>query len=382
MLVAHISDLHLGRPSAGDPRGAERLNAFREALTTLAGHAPDLLVIAGDVFDSPNVEAAVINEAAQSLAVIASSPGRAIPVVVIPGNHDPADANRLWTTFETALGTSGVSVVRQAQVLRLADGKALVEAYPCPTRFSDEPPWEPRLPRPAAGADAVRIVVAHGTLLGGPVPEGETDAYPFTEADLNALEADYVALGHFHGVYPAWDGGDVCARSFSYCGTHEPDQFGGDAGYAILASVSRGQTATLRRIKVGRRQWRPLLLTGPADLAKLDRLLKEVRGSDDPTRYVIRLKVPREGGWGVHDIARLEGLESALRAVGAQVERRGCIVPRVDVASLDLDSLPSGAVKEALRSLQTELDATDANRREVLAAALQIGWEKVQEATT
>ena len=38
MLVAHISDLHLGRksPKKGDPHGAERLNSFRQAIATLA----------------------------------------------------------------------------------------------------------------------------------------------------------------------------------------------------------------------------------------------------------------------------------------------------------------------------------------------------------
>ena len=375
MLVAHISDLHLGRKSPGDPQGAERLNSFRQALTTLAGHSPDVIVIAGDAFDAPNVDPAIIDEVAGALVALT------IPVVLIPGNHDPADAHKLWTALEKAVGLSSVHVVRAARMITLADGKMLVEAYPCLTRFSGEPPWEPRLHVTAALRDTVRIVVAHGTLQGGPVPEGETDAYPFSQGELDSLGADYVALGHFHGVYPAWGDGEGCQRSYGYCGTHEPDQFGGDAGYAILASVAAGQPAQLRRVKVGRRQWRQLELTGPADLAKVERLHEEAKAGGDPGRYVIRLKVQRGQAWSLGEVQRLEALEAALRAVGAQVERRGSIQARVDVHALDLDGLPTGAVKEALLSLQSDLEgAKNENRREVLACALQVGWEKLQQA--
>lgn len=380
MLVAHLADLHLGRKSAGDPQGALRLNSFRQALTTLAEAGPDVLVIAGDVFDGPNVESAIIDEAAQSLAALRTAKGDAIPVVVIPGNHDPADADKLWSAFTNAAGSSSVHLAREARTIALADGKLIVEAYPCATRFSGEPPWEPRLPLPPVSGDAVRIVVAHGTLQGGPVPEGETDAYPFNQNDLETLRADYVALGHFHGVYPPWGNGETCERSYSYCGTHEPDQFGGDAGCAILAEVTAGHVARLQRVKTGRRQWRQLQLAGPADLAKVERLQEEIKASD-PSCFVIRLKIQGGGGWSVGDIERLEAVEGAMRAVGAQVERRGNMRARVDAHTLDLEGLPTGAVKEALLSLQRELsDAMNDNRREVLACALQVGWEKLREA--
>ena len=376
MLVAHLSDLHLGRKSPGDPQGAERLNSFRQALATLAAAGPDVIIIAGDAFDGPSVEPAIIDETARSLVALE------IPVVIIPGNHDPADADRLWTALEKGIGSSSVHVVREARAIALADGKLLVEAYPCLTRFSAEPPWEPRLPRVAATDGAVRIVVAHGTLQGGPVPEGESDAYPFTQSDLEALGADYVALGHFHGVYPAWGDGETCQRCFCYSGTHESVEFGGDAGYAVVATLIAGQPTQLRRIKIGRRQWRQIQLTGPADLTKVERLYQEAKAGGDPGRYVIRLKIQRGQSWSVGDVERLDALEAALRALGAQVERRGSIQVRVDIHALDLDGLPTGAVKESLLSLQRDLEeAKNDNSREVLTCALQVGYGKIRDAT-
>src|SRR5262245_57830405 len=101
MLVAHLSDLHLGRKSP--PHGAERLLSFRQALTSLSACNPDVIVIAGDMFDEPNVEPAIVEEAARSFAGAKNSRGEVIPVVLIPGNHDPADADRLWAAFRKAI---------------------------------------------------------------------------------------------------------------------------------------------------------------------------------------------------------------------------------------------------------------------------------------
>ncbi len=377
MLIAHLSDAHLGRKSPGDPEGAGRLNSFRQALAALAAFDPDAVLVAGDTFDSIKTDAAVIHEAAHSLLNLRTNAGHPIPAVIIPGNHDPADATSLWTAFRQALGgVTNVNLLLTAESVELLDGKLVVEAYPCPTRFSQEPPWEVRLPRRPG---ATRVILAHGTLQGGPVPEGETDAYPFTERDLQALEADYVALGHFHGLYPPWGEGDECRRAFCYCGTHEPDQFTGEAGYALLATVQAGQTPSLRRIKTGKRDWRQFVLRGAADLDKVERLREEIKASPDPSRYVVRLKVRGGSDWaGAAD--RLDRLEAALRALGVHVERRGAIRPSVNLADLDLQALASGAIKEALLDLAKEMEQTpDEERRSLLAVALQLGREKIRD---
>jgi hypothetical protein len=279
-------------------------------------------------------------------------------------------------------GSSNVRLAREAKVIELAEGKLLIEAYPCPTRFSAEPPWEERLQFERRIPAAVHVVVAHGTLQGGPVPEDEQDAYPFTQAEAESLGADYVALGHFHGLYPAWGEADECQRCFSYCGTHEPDQFDGEAGYAILADVMAGQPPRLKRIKTGRRQWRLIPLGGPADVERVAELLETLRAEQEPSRYVIRLKSQPGIGWAAAELERLSAIEEGVRTLGAHIERRGEFKARVDVQSLDLTALPSGAVKEALLSLKADFEqsdgAGDPDRRDVLAAALQLGWERIQ----
>jgi DNA repair exonuclease SbcCD nuclease subunit len=382
MRIAHISDLHLGRASAGDPHGAARLLSFRHAVAKLAACNPDVLVIAGDTFDTPDVEPATIEQAAQVLKLARNDRGERIPVVVIPGNHDPVEAIGLWNTFLKFVETPPTSLVLEASLVPLHDGKLLIEAYPCPTRFSPGPPWEKRLSLSALSTSAVRVVVAHGTLQGGPVPEGEMEAYPFTQADVESLGADYVALGHFHVTYPAWLGGEESERSFGYCGTHESlHQFDSDDGYALLAEIARGQPTRVRRLKVGRRQRRLLEIASPADLARLEQLRTEITEAADPQQFVVRLQVGGNG-WPVEKIERLAHLQKSLETLGAHVDRCGDVRPRLDAQSLDLSALPSGAVKEALQSLRADLaSAKEDRQREVLEATLQLGWEALQDAT-
>src|SRR5260370_15758719 len=280
MIVAHVSDLHLGKKSPGDANGSQRLQTLRRAIATLAAHKADVLLIAGDTFDSPKLDQAIIEEAARSLALAKTDQGTDIPVVLIPGNHDPVEAGRLWTTFRKAL-KSAVHLVLEPELIAI--GKEMfIEAYPCPTQFSPAPPWEKRLQRPARSA--ICGVLAHGTLQVGPVPEDEGDAYPFTQAEVESLGADYVALGHFHGVYPPWNGDGEIERSICYSGTHEPDQDGGDAGYAILAEVNKGQPTRLRRMKIRKRGLRLVEIPRPADHAAIGKLKTEIT-TDQPARF-------------------------------------------------------------------------------------------------
>jgi DNA repair exonuclease SbcCD nuclease subunit len=374
MLIAHLSDLHLGRKSSVEPLTADRLNTFRRAISRISEQQPDAIVLAGDIFDGPDVESGTVTEAARCLQRTGS-----IPVIVIPGNHDPAEAVSLWSTFRDALGTAtNIRLVLKPEVISLANNRLFVEAYPCTTRYSAEAPWTPRLVLPREIEQAAHVVVAHGTLQGGPVPEGETDAYPFTAEEAEALHADYVALGHFHGVYPPWPGNGEIERTVCYSGTPEPDQFTGDSGYMLLAEVVRNRRTRLSRISVGKRRWISLDLAGPADVARLENLRREIADSE-PDRFNIRIRVSPHSYWTPAEIQAVAGVEDSLRALGVPVERRGDMQVQLDAATLDLAELPTGAVREALASLRDELGReADPERRAVLVAALQMGWEKLR----
>jgi hypothetical protein len=205
------------------------------------------------------------------------------------------------------------------------------------------------------------------------------EAYPFSQADVESLHADYVALGHFHGIYPPWPGGDEVERTVCYCGTHEPDLFNSDCGWAVVATLEPGQPTRLRRLRIGHRQWRLVEILGPLDLARLDALRAELERDIDPQRFFIRLKLSAQARLSPEEASRLESMKASLQVLGAQVERQGEVQTEIDVAAVDWSGLPSGAVRQALLALRQEwASATESRQREVLAAALQLGWERFE----
>lgn len=90
MKIAVISDLHFSRKPAGPDSG--RVGKYADIFLLRAVHRlktfirPDLVFIGGDLLDDPEAEdaAALLHELKKTLEILD------MPVIVIPGNHDPA----------------------------------------------------------------------------------------------------------------------------------------------------------------------------------------------------------------------------------------------------------------------------------------------------
>src|SRR4051794_17894821 len=76
VVLVHSSDVHVD-----DSRGTAGLEAV---LATAGMLEADLVLLAGDTFENNQLSLAVVDRAARLLA----EPG--VPVVMLPGNHDPA----------------------------------------------------------------------------------------------------------------------------------------------------------------------------------------------------------------------------------------------------------------------------------------------------
>src|SRR6202167_3682080 len=90
VVVVHSSDLHVdhdytARLHGGD--GTAGLGCVLEAARDLSA---DVVLLAGDTFDSHRVPQNLIEQAA---AVIGAA---VLPVVILPGNHDPAIASAIY----------------------------------------------------------------------------------------------------------------------------------------------------------------------------------------------------------------------------------------------------------------------------------------------
>lgn len=217
MRILHTSDWHIGRSF----HGHSTLDALSGVLGALVAqvrdHEVDLVIVAGDVFDSAAPSAACYPLLTGTLAAIADAGAR---VVVTSGNHD--SAARLG--FQSALLRDGISILTDPRAVgtpvTVPDAEGPVHVYGIPYL---EPAivrhvWpgvELRsqaqtmrhaldLVRADHAARGGRAVVAAHCFAAGveatPGVEREIRQGGLDVVPLSAFDGpDYVALGHIHG---------------------------------------------------------------------------------------------------------------------------------------------------------------------------------------
>ncbi|WP_243074244.1 exonuclease SbcCD subunit D [Microbacterium sp. SS28] len=217
MRILHTSDWHIGRTF----HGHSTLGALRGVLDELTAqvreHRVDVVLVAGDVFDSAVPAAASYTLLSDALRGLADTGAR---VIVTSGNHD--SAARLG--FQSALLREGIHVVTDP--LSIGTPITIDDAHG-PVHFYGIPYLEPALVRhlwhdvelrtqSQAVAHAISLVEADLDERGGrsvaishcftanvePTPGVERD---IQQGGLDVVQLstfarpDYVALGHIHG---------------------------------------------------------------------------------------------------------------------------------------------------------------------------------------
>ena len=120
MIVAHLSDLHLGFRAYGrvergaDMRERDVAAAFERAVQEVVRLAPDVVVVAGDVFDRPDPPASAVVALARGLETLRVSLPQT-PVLMVAGPRDtprrPGDPGALAVldTFQNVEAATGLT---------------------------------------------------------------------------------------------------------------------------------------------------------------------------------------------------------------------------------------------------------------------------------
>lgn len=234
MKILHSGDWHVGQTLDGYERSGEFRAFFARLKEVAQEEKPDVLVVAGDIYDN-----GMPSTAAQNLYTTAlldlhrACPG--MEVVVIAGNHDSGArleiARELWGAFGIHVvgglkrGPEGmVDTDRHIIEITAASGrkKGYVVAVPYihPLNFPDLTGDTPREERAHAFFQALLdkvaernaenlpvVLTAHLAVRGGDFSchENAPDCIGGEEcipADVLGKGSDYVALGHIHKAQP------------------------------------------------------------------------------------------------------------------------------------------------------------------------------------
>lgn len=209
MRLLHTSDWHLGQTLHGHERSAEHQAFLDWLLDTLESENVDVLLIAGDVFDTANPSSAAQRQWYGFLAAA----HRRIPglsVVVIAGNHDSPGRLEAPHPFYALCQVNVVGqTVRDAQgeidlsqlVLPLRDRQGETRAWALAVPFL-RPGDVPRAQAaPASAETAEARADAQGETPGAAFQDAIVDLYRRVQAYAETRRAPQqalVALGHCH----------------------------------------------------------------------------------------------------------------------------------------------------------------------------------------
>lgn len=354
MRFLHTSDWQLGMTrhylSAEDQ--ARFSQARLDVISTLAKVASEqdcaFVVVAGDVFETNQPDRATLVRALEQLKQFA------VPVYLLPGNHDPLDAASIYDNdaFKSRC-PANVEVLTDEMPRQPAPGVEVVGA-----------PWRSKEPVTDlvgqvcadAPADGVhRVVVGHGTVpevAGSFAAPGQIDL-AVAQAAISDGRVSFVALGDRHSR-------TQLADNVWYSGAPEPTSYReDDAGKALVVELphSPGKTCTVAAVSVG--TWHFHEVNQPVDSDHdLDTLEARLDDIADPERAIVKVKL--SGTLNLAQVARLEQLladrEALFGALEQPVRHRDIAVV---AAAKDLESLELTGYAAAARDRLQELSEGD-----------------------
>lgn len=209
--ILHTADIHIGAAESflGNEslkRRFENLLTFEKIIDLGIERNVDIIAIAGDLFDSNNVEYRFIDAVFEKIA------GSKIPVIICAGNHDPLNAESPFLNRELpenlyVLGAEDECITFEDISLKCY-GRSFTDVYlKGKERFSLK-----------TDENYINLLVQHGELKS----DLSSDYNSITPNFVKFSGMDYIALGHVHKRTPI---GKIDNTHFAYCGCPEGQGF-------------------------------------------------------------------------------------------------------------------------------------------------------------
>jgi DNA repair exonuclease SbcCD nuclease subunit len=326
-----------------------RFETVRRIAALAAERNVDAVLVAGDVFDQQTVSDTVIRKLFGALA------GFAGPWFLLPGNHDAALAESVWTrALRLNCVPANVTLLLEAGVTTFGDGRIALLHAPLTQRntYDDTTEFFDGI---ETAADAFRIGIAHGS-VSGILQEGIDSANPLAPTRADSARLDYLALGDWHGVY------EVNPRIW-YAGTPEQDRFrANEPGFLLDVRIDApGETPVVERVRVGKYRWKdwtPVIAVS-SDVELLRQQLQALEATD-----VLRIRVT-----GSAALADAEALHVAIEETRARVRALRASTSELKVLPTEEDLAALGARSGYLANVVTRLRELQADESTGAAAS-------------
>lgn len=354
-IFLHTADWQIGRqypafePDNAVPMAAARLEAVHRLAQLAAAEGAQAVLVAGDVFDAQTVSDKTVRQLFQAMA------GWAGPWVLLPGNHDAALAESVWSRAQR-LGVvpPNVHLALKPEVLLLPEAELALLPAPLTQRHThnDLTIWFDTADTPPG---LLRVGLAHGSIT-GILAEDIDSANPIAPDRATRARLDYLALGDWHGAR------QIDARTW-YSGTPEPDRFrNNEAGLALRVQIDGpGAAPVVTPLRVGQLRWQQWEtgLHQAGDVALLVERLQAMSPAD-----VLDITLQGELDLAAHQRLDAALAEAEARLRSLRVDRHGLRLrpTDADLAALHAD----GYVGEVVAELRDDAEAGSDVAREAL----------------
>lgn len=342
----HTADWQVGRqysnfaPDDSVALAEARITVIGRIADLATEHEVDAVLVAGDVFDAQTVSDRTIRRLFNAMAAYSG------PWILIPGNHDAALAESVWTRAQRLDAVpDNVHLALTAEVLEFAEAGFAVLPAPLTQRHtqSDLTSW---FDQAETSNGLVRIGLAHGNVQGVLAEEADSPN-PISPNRAASAQLDYLALGDWHGTKR------INARIW-YSGTPEQDRFkGNDPGNVLLVDITEvGADPQLEIRPIGRHPWIQIK-EQLAVSSDLDQLITNIK--EQPELAVVDLRL--EGEISLLGKQKLEGAlseaEARFRSLSYDLSGLGLLPTDEDIAALHADGYVGDVIAE-LRNQQED----------------------------
>ncbi|HEV8489722.1 MAG TPA: DNA repair exonuclease [Candidatus Limnocylindrales bacterium] len=371
--LLHTADVHLGarHTDLGEQAAAQRerqFAAFKATIDLALAEKVDVVLIAGDLFDSNSQPKRSVDRVVAELRRLAESK---IRTVIIPGTHDVYDRSSVYRANDIpamAAATPGDEMVTvltpDRPDVHLTACDAVIHARVFDTRRAPQSPLKDL----QVGSDK-RATWNIGLLHAAVSIPGRTDGDDIvvTREEIAATGLDYLALGHWHSPQR----GTAGAVPYAYSGAPEPVAVDQDkAGKVLLVSLDNalGQKAVaIEERQVGRTKFEKAEVDA-AGIASQPALVDRLNARADKD-LVLDVRIvgvkPDELDIDVDEI------EAQVRASFLKVRVRDLSLPAMTEGALPPPDTIAGAFIREVEGRIAELEAADADAQAAEAAELR-----------
>lgn len=232
MRILHTSDWHLGHTLYNFDRNEEQGAMLEQIANIVAKHQPDVFLLCGDVFHTPQPSAAVQTMLANALVKIHEAHPNMV-IVATAGNHDSGTKHEVFRTPWRLLNTHTIGGLEKDKpdehIIEIPSLGFIIAVPYCNERMIPDGFFQQLLDCvKERNTDNLPVVMMAHTTIRGCDFTGHEKANEYMVGGIDSLdldkmgdEYDYLALGHIHHEQFVHSG----RHNVRYCGSPLPISF-------------------------------------------------------------------------------------------------------------------------------------------------------------